>query len=125
MRGKHQDFNPSLPKGNEKVFGTLGVAVPVRRRGRLPPQHFNEKGTSVATAVMAGLAAIIVGYINVNSEIRDWDNIRTHRGFQNLLLAISTEQEQRKLFFSLERHLTESQQGDLEAALTRAANFLE
>lgn len=120
LKGQHQDYNPSLPRDGDKVFGALGVAVPARRRGKIAPNYYEERGTSAATAVMTGLAALVIGYINV-SDVQRWDNVRMHRGFRNLLMDLSTEQEERKLFFSLDNYLASKRSADLEAALTSAS----
>ncbi|CAO2652992.1 Nn.00g024030.m01.CDS01 [Neocucurbitaria sp. VM-36] len=99
--GKHPAFNASLPEETEvKVYGTLGVSVPTARRGG-SEEVVGRTGTSPATAVAAGLAALVIGYINAFGEGR-WDNIRTQDGFQRLLRKISTEPEARKCFITLE-----------------------
>lgn len=123
LKGQHQDYNPSLPRDEGKVFGTLGVAVPARRRGKATPNYYEERGTSAATAVMAGLAALVIGYINVSDVQRRWDNVRMNRGFRNLLADLSTEQEERKLFFSLDNCLLSERSADFQAALTSASRF--
>lgn len=119
-KGKHKDWNPALPTRNEPVFGTLGVEVPIRNRGKLPPQYLSDSGTSFATAVMAGIAATIVGYMNVENRKELWDNVRTFDGFRHLLEELSTEPETRKLFVTLEHHLTQADQVGLETALSKA-----
>ncbi|KIW22421.1 uncharacterized protein PV07_12308 [Cladophialophora immunda] len=78
-RGEHEEFNPSLPKRGEKVFGTLGLEVPASNRGRPKPHYSHRSGTSVATAIAAGFAAIIIGYINIHDNEGRWDNIRIPR----------------------------------------------
>ncbi|OQU98196.1 Fungal specific transcription factor domain-containing protein [Cladophialophora immunda] len=106
-RGEHEEFNPSLPKRGEKVFGTLGLEVPASNRGRSKPHYSHRSGTSVATAIAAGFAAIIIGYINIHDNEGRWDNIRMYEGFQNLLYKLSTEPEARKRFISLDNHSKE------------------
>ena len=121
-KGKHEEFNPSLPERGGKVFGTLGLEVPASNRGREAPQYINKTGTSVATAVAAGIAAIVVGYINIHDEKGWWGNIRMFEGFQNLLYKLSTEPEERKRFITLDNHSKEADRVDLETALNSASN---
>jgi hypothetical protein len=116
-KGKHEDFNPSLPKHGENVFATLGVQVPARNLGDSKPLYSPKSGTSVATAIMAGLAAIIVGYINIHGTNGSWDSIRTFQGFQSLLYKLSTEPEERKRFVTLDNHSREDHRAILEAVL--------
>jgi hypothetical protein len=121
-KGKHEEFNPSLPERGGKVFGTLGLEVPASNRGREAPQYINKTGTSVATAVAAGIAAIVVGYINIHDKNGLWDNIRMFEGFQDLLYKLSTEPEERKRFITLDNHSKEEDQVGFETALNSASN---
>jgi hypothetical protein len=47
-KGKHGDFNPSLPKYGEKVFATLGIQVPamliftIERSPGITSGHFRD-----------------------------------------------------------------------------------
>lgn len=120
-KGKHEDFNPALPKRGGQVFGTLGVKVPASSRGKLEPQYIHMNGTSVATAIAAGIAAIVVGYINIHDKDGSWDNIRTFDGFRHLLYKLSTQPEERKRFITLENHSKEKDQKNFETALNSAS----
>jgi len=125
-KGKHEEFNPCLPELEEgEVFGTLGVEVPASNRGKLAPQYINRSGTSVATAVAAGIAAIVVGYINIHDAKESWDNIRMFKGFQNLLYKLSTEPEVRKRFITLDNHSKEEDQMNFKTALSSASNSIQ
>jgi hypothetical protein len=121
-KGMHEEFNPSLPKRGGKVFGTLGLEVPTSNRGKLTPQYICRTGTSIATAVAAGISAIIVGYINIYDEKGSWDNIRMFEGFQSLLHKLSTEPEVRKRFLTLDNHSKEEDRMNFETALNVASN---
>lgn len=121
-KGKHEEYNPSLPRRGGKVFGTLGLEVPTSNRGKLAPQYINRTGTSIATAVAAGIAAIVVGYINIHDKKGSWDNIRMFEGFQNLLFKLSTEPEERKRYLTLDNHSKMEDQMNFETALNRASN---
>ena len=117
--GKHKDFNPPLPEIGGAVVGTLGVGVPTKERTQ---KETGRTGTSVATAVTAGLAAIVVGYINIHGEGHLWDDLRTHDGFERLLHhGLSTEPEARKRFITLERLYGKHWQRDFESCLNSAA----
>ncbi|KAI9766615.1 MAG: hypothetical protein M1840_006426 [Geoglossum simile] len=100
--GVHKNFNAALPDGTEvKVYGTLGVGVPTARKGGTE-EEIGRSGTSAATAITAGIAALVISYINTYGEARSWDNIKTQDGFQKLLYSMSTEPEGRKRFITLE-----------------------
>jgi hypothetical protein len=121
-KGKHGDFNPSLPKYGEKVFATLGIQVPARTRGDSTSPYSPKTGTSVATAIMAGMAAIVIGYVNIHDRKESWNNIRTFQGFQSLLYKLSTEPEERKRFVTLDNHSREEHQAILETVLNSASD---
>jgi hypothetical protein len=114
--GKHEDFNPPLPASGSSVIGTLGSGVPTKEKSNAV---VGLTGTSIATAVAAGLAAHIIAYINVNDATHQWDTMRTHDGFERLLLhqSVSTEPEARKRFLTLERLSGNMWKQDLEACL--------
>lgn len=120
-KGAHEDFNPSLPELGGNVFGTLGLEVPASNRGKVAPQENNRTGTSVATAIVAGIAAIVLAYINIHDKTGSWENIRKFDGFQHLLYKLSTEPEARKRFITLDNHSKEDNRAIFEAALTAAA----
>lgn len=125
-KGKHEDFNPSLPedphKRNHDVFGTLGVQVPTANRRSHSQQFSPRNGTSVATAIAAGIAGIVIGYINIHDTKGAWENVRTHEHFRTLLYKLSTEPEVRKRFITLDHYSREEDQTKFEAALSIASN---
>ena len=121
--GTHEKSNPSLPERGESVFGTLGVEVPAWNRGNLTPREINRTGSSVATAIAAGIAAIVLGYINTQEGKRSWDNIKTYGGFQKLLYELSTVKGTQERFFSLENHFEEENREAFEQALDNASNL--
>lgn len=100
--GTHQSFNPSLPEGiSSTVYGTLGVGVPtLRRNGSQTPVV--RTGTSPATAIAAGIAALVIAYINTSDHGASWDEVKTQPGYNRLLQKLSTEPEARKRFITLE-----------------------
>lgn len=74
--GSFQDFNP--PKGPQEhsVYGTLGLEVP---SSALAPEsgEVYKSGTSVATAITAGLAGLFLGY--VSQKLRQETSISVNR----------------------------------------------
>ena len=112
-KGTHAQFNPSLPPRGGKVFGTLGVEVPARGIGHT--------GTSVATAIMSAIAAIILGYISVHRE-QEWREIRRYRGFENLLYELSTEPDGQKHYITLDRHSSTQDEHRLKYKLSKASD---
>lgn len=100
--GTHQTFNPSLPEDDgSSVYGTLGVGVPTLRRDGIQ-SPIARTGTSTATAIAAGMAALVIAYINTSDHRGSWDDIRTRSGYARLLQKLSTEPEARKRFITLE-----------------------
>jgi subtilisin family serine protease len=100
--GTHQSFNPSLPEGvSTTVYGTLGVGVPTLRRNGIQTPVVRT-GTSPATAIAAGIAALIIAYINTSDHGASWDDVKTQAGYERLLQKLSTEPEARKQFITLE-----------------------
>jgi hypothetical protein len=100
--GKHCDFNASLPREpGTNVYGTLGEDVPTAQRGG-SEEAILRTGTSPATAIAAGIAAVVIGYIDAFATRYSWQHLRTMDGFQKLLSELSTEPEVRKRFLTLE-----------------------
>lgn len=87
-------LNPPRRAGDGQVFGTLGFEVPSATAG--PATEFKaQTGTSVATAVAAGMAAMFLAYVNNNagrhnhSQVRD--KLLTAEGMQGLFRSIGTQ----------------------------------
>jgi len=99
--GYHQGPNAALPGSGEIVFGTLGIEVPTASTGNTA-RIAVRSGASPATAIAAGLAALVIGYTAVNKPCGTWDNVRTHPGFQQFLYMVTNTSESRKRFFTLE-----------------------
>ena len=97
-QGFHLNFNPSLNENDPFALGTLGYRVPTAQRGntQIP---ICRTGTSVAAAIAAGMAALIIGYIN-SSPGRTWESVKTHKGMLVVLKALSKEPDARKLFIT-------------------------
>ncbi|PYH72818.1 S8 family peptidase [Aspergillus vadensis CBS 113365] len=90
--GLFADFNPPKHEDEPVVFGTLGMDVP----SAWPNSDGEEyrSGTSVATAIAAGIAGSLLGYISsrppekpfYNAKNRAW----TRRGMNAIFRAISS-----------------------------------
>ncbi|KAF2009061.1 subtilisin-like protein, partial [Aaosphaeria arxii CBS 175.79] len=105
-KGVHQSTNPELSDGSD-VYGTLGVRVPTADRGSAESE-VSRSGSSIATAITAALAAILIAFINIHDTKNKWEMVRTSEGFQKLMRSLSTKTETQKRFFSLEKILNES-----------------
>lgn len=100
--GKHSSFNASLPtEAGINVYGSLGEGVPVSQTGGTHT-IIGRTGTSPATAIVAGIAALVVGYTKASSVKHTWQQLRTMDGFASLLCNLATEPEARKRFITLE-----------------------
>lgn len=90
--GQFQDFNPPLKRRHEIAIGTLGCDVPGAWKRDFDETTKYCSGTSVATAVAAGLAAVLLGYVQTQSA-RD--------GFQKVNGILRTGEGMQELFFEL------------------------
>lgn len=95
--GQYEGFNPPRSDNDTVTFGTLGLKVP----GAWLSDHIGKKcqtGTSVATAIAAATAALLIGYINrievgasSDSTLKNVKRkMHTHRGMLALFKALST-----------------------------------
>ncbi|KAH8645085.1 hypothetical protein IG631_02549 [Alternaria alternata] len=118
--GVHRDYNASLPEDGETTFGTLGEGVPVACRGQIY-NIVGMDGASPATAVAAGLAAIVTAYMIVHDQGNLWTKIRTPQGFKKFLLDNMKRSASQKRFFTLEGFYDKRDQKAFRVALERAS----
>ncbi|OAL51266.1 subtilisin-like protein [Pyrenochaeta sp. DS3sAY3a] len=123
VSGRHLEINPALSDlDNTTVVGTLGDQVPAAQRGGT---HIDQvlTGTSIATAIAASIAAIVIGYINANDHRGIWEELRTLVGFERLMLrdGLSTLVSARKRFLTLEKFLGPEGVARFEACLMNGA----
>ena len=78
-------------------------------------------GASPATAVAAGLAAIVTAYMIVHDQGNSWTKIRTPQGFKKFLLDNMKRSASQKRFFTLEGFYDERDEKTFRAALDRAS----
>ncbi|RGP78854.1 peptidase s8 subtilisin kexin sedolisin [Fusarium longipes] len=69
--GAFQDFNPPRSSRERTVIGTLGLDVPASGLSHDDGDVYS-KGTSVATAIAAGIAGILLGYVENNAGRTPW-----------------------------------------------------
>lgn len=93
--GQFQDFNPPRRRHHENAIGTLGRDVPAAWKGDYDGTVQYSSGTSVATAVAAGLAAVLLGYVQgqLTRETFNMVNshLRTREGMQEMFVELSQE----------------------------------
>jgi hypothetical protein len=103
--GVFQDFNPPPDRDGPAVFGTLGKDVPSAWLNT----HDGEickSGTSVATPIAAGIAAMILGYANLCFAKRlrlDFNLARrlwTRRGMLSMFTKMSTCMKEKCFYLS-------------------------
>ncbi|GLA16157.1 hypothetical protein AnigIFM62618_002726 [Aspergillus niger] len=91
--GLFADFNPPKHEDEPVVFGTLGIDVP----SAWPNSDGEEyrSGTSVATAIAAGIAGSLLGYISSHPPEKPFYDAkslaRTRRGMTAIFRAISSK----------------------------------
>lgn len=93
--GQFQDFNPPRHKGHENAIGTLGCDVPAAWKSDYDGTVKYCSGTSVATAVASGLAAVLLGYVQSQSTRETFNmvnkGLRTREGMQKIFMEMSQE----------------------------------
>lgn len=92
--GTFQDFNPPRSPHEGAVIGTLGLDVPAAALSDVDYEVYRS-GTSVATAVAAGMAGILLGYTYASSaELETVEKVRqkleSRSGMQALFRALAT-----------------------------------
>jgi hypothetical protein len=85
-QGQFQDFNPPVNPGETLALGTLGLDVPSEGLG--DTDEVCRTGTSVATVIAVGLAAIMLGYVEKNAARPNYHDIRHKVRHQAGMLAV-------------------------------------
>ena len=102
--GKFEHFNPPRTQNEETAFGTLGLDVPSAWLSDHDDEVY-KSGTSIATAVAAGIAGVLLGYVSgklKEGAIQDVDKkLRTRQGMQAMFKALTLQrEEERYLYFA-------------------------
>ncbi|KAL7793615.1 hypothetical protein V8C37DRAFT_378462 [Trichoderma ceciliae] len=91
--GDFEDFNPPRSPDEEMVFGTLGLDVPSAWLSDYNEDIY-KSGTSVATAIAAGIAGLLLGYISGKSERATFPDLnkklRTRRGMRAVFMKFAS-----------------------------------
>lgn len=84
--GDFEDFNPPKSQDEVVVFGTLGLDVP----SAWPNSDYDEykSGTSIATAIAAGIAGCLLGYINSHPPEKPFYNVKYRAWTRRGMLAV-------------------------------------
>lgn len=92
--GAFQDFNPPRNPWENVVLGTLGLEVPSSCLSS-DVEDVCKSGTSVATAVTAGIAGMLLGYVNSRFNNPRYEvvrnKLRTRQGMLAILDSIATD----------------------------------
>ncbi|KAL6823407.1 hypothetical protein V8C40DRAFT_248013 [Trichoderma camerunense] len=91
--GQFQDFNPPRNSREGKVFGTLGLEVPSVALTNASEAAFMT-GTSVATAIAAGIAGMLLEYVGGKSDTSAYhivkDFLHTREGMLDMFEEMGT-----------------------------------
>lgn len=92
--GDFEDFNPPRNQNEHIVFGTLGLDVPSAGLSDYSEEVY-KSGTSVAAAVAAGIAGLLLGYITNRSERAAFPDLnkrlRTRQGMRALFVELASQ----------------------------------
>lgn len=95
--GQFEVFNPPRRNLEKNAIGTLGRDVPGAWKSEYNATDKYSSGTSVATAVAAGLAAVLLGYVQDQSARETFkmvdSRLRTHIGMQAMFMEMSRESQ--------------------------------
>ncbi|PTB65485.1 subtilisin-like protein [Trichoderma citrinoviride] len=102
-QGAFQHFNPAADALETHIFGTLGTDVP---GVWLSPHEEGicKTGTSIATPIVAGIAATILGYARLGivsnrfDEDAHMERLWTKRGMSLVLMKLAREMGQRRFY---------------------------
>lgn len=102
--GVFATLNPPTTDEEGIVYGTLGMDVPgVALNGDQGEIVAFKSGCSVATAIAAGTAALLLGYVNMMSGEERFqevhDELRTRRGMLAMFKEISTRSMVTQFFY--------------------------
>ncbi|KAK4964402.1 hypothetical protein LTR28_003759 [Elasticomyces elasticus] len=101
VQGTFEDFNPPPDRDGPSVFGILGKVVP--SAGLCSQDEVCKSGTSVATPIAAGIAAMLLGYADLGCHKGKLQpghrrKLRTRRGMEAMFRAISTWMAEKLLY---------------------------
>lgn len=95
--GQFEGFNPPCHDLEKNAIGTLGRDVPAAWKSDHSATVKYSSGTSVATAVTAGLAAVLLGYVQDQSARETFNmvdsRLRKHGGMQAMFMELSRESQ--------------------------------
>lgn len=121
-KGFFSDTNPPVDRDGPAVYGTLGRDVPSAWLRNVEGELV-KSGSSVATAVAAGIAAMVLAYALTDaSKSSDVANLWTRRGMWRMFAKMSENMGDRRFFLSPARFFAMNQTSCL-AAMTDACSY--
>lgn len=84
--GDFEDFNPPKSQDEVAVFGTLGLDVPSAWANSDYDEY--KSGTSIATAIAAGIAGCLLGYITSHPPEKPFYNVKYRAWTRRGMLAV-------------------------------------
>lgn len=84
--GDFEDFNPPKSQDEVAVFGTLGLDVPSAWANSDYDEY--KSGTSIATAIAAGIAGCLLGYISSHPPEKPFYNVKYRAWTRRGMLAV-------------------------------------
>ena len=103
--GRFADFNPPRDSRESFVLGSLGIEVPCASLSSNDSGKTYLTGTSVAAAIVAGMGAMILAYVDNNSTRRSYsavkDKLERRRGMLALLHRLGKDTDFGHRYISL------------------------
>ncbi len=121
--GLFSDTNPPVDRDGPAVYGTLGRDVPSAWL-RTVEGELAKSGSSVATAVAAGIAAMTLAYANTGLlGPSDVAKLRTRRGMLRMFAKMSENMGDRCFFLSPARFFLDRDETSCWAAMIDACSY--
>lgn len=109
--GEFLPLNPAPDSVRSTVFGTLGNKVPGASRSvqsepaSSQSAETSKDGTSAATPIAAGIAAMVLGYARLRMKEdaqreKDWGGLFGLRGMNIILTELSTQMEEKRRYLA-------------------------
>jgi hypothetical protein len=118
--GGFPDLN-APPQDSKRNFGTLGINVPCARLG-LTQKEISMTGTSAATPIAAGIAALVLGYANLRlaskgicePDCHKWKELWSKKGMEAMFWQLSRPTQTLDCYYLSINSFVNTVEGDIK-----------